>query len=407
MNSNSPIIPTSLNTTVPSPFIPQNLAPAIEGTPGVPHAGSDEGEAQVATMTLRDEQVSARTFAELSLRTPMELLEMEFSPTDNYVGNGIIAKGQASAIIGPPGIGKSMIITQLGMSMVLERPFMDLPVNCADKKSLFLQAENSNYRLRIQLNGQFSSLTEDEKRRVDAHFTFHTIENGHDSELRLKGRSADAIARCLNRVKPDVLFVDPLNAFAKGSLNTDDGMLDTLQELVRLAKEANPDAAVVFVHHTRTDGKAVLEAVGPSRGNYGRGSKALHGLSRGTLNIAAGSPDDSSKILVACGKNSNGPDFEPFGAVRNPETLLFERDPSFRLDVWKQEMSGKPAGRLLPTPELVAEFVEDRPLTGRDLVEAIKEEFGCAKSKAYQAIKDAQTQTIVRGPDRLFRSIKV
>ncbi|WP_395733397.1 AAA family ATPase [Prosthecobacter sp.] len=344
---------------------------------------------------------------DLTVRSPSELLEMSFPASDNYVADGVIAKGQRAAMIGPAGIGKSMTITQLAYSCILGTPFLDLPVGCEDKNILILQAENSNRRLASQLTRQLSGFTDDEKRRIDEHLSIHTLEQSQDSALRMKGGNANAVARLLSKTKPDIVFIDPLNAFAQKNLNTDDGMLDTLHELELLAKEANPDVAIIIVHHTRTDGRAYLDAVGPSRSNYGRGSKALHGWSRGTFNIAAGSPDDSSKILVACGKNSNGPDFEPFGAVRNPETLLFERDPSFRLDVWKQEMSGKPAGRLLLTPEQVAGFVADRPLNRQDLLEVIMEESGCAKSKAYQAIKDAQTQTIVRGADRLFRSIKV
>lgn len=344
---------------------------------------------------------------DLTVRTPSELLEMSFFASDNYVADGLIAKGQRAVILGPGGIGKSMLATQMGFSLILGTPFLGLPVGCEDKKVFFLQAENSNYRLAAQLTRQLAGVDEDEKSRIDEHLRLHTLEHAHDSALRLKGGNASAVARLLSKAKPDVLFIDPLNAFAKGSLNSDDGMLDTLHELELLAKEANSDVAIIIVHHTRTDGRAHLDAVGPNRSNYGRGSKALHGWSRGTFNIAAGSPDDSSKILVACGKNSNGPDFEPFGALRNPDTLLFERDPSFRLDVWKQEMSGKPAGRLLLTPEQVAGFVADRPLNRQDLLEVIMEESGCAKSKAYQAIKDAQTQTIVRGADRLFRSIKV
>lgn len=407
MNSNTTLVPVTHSTPAagysplaPSLHVGEQRQPSFNTAPDA-GAGTNNG------LGLRDEPTAARTFADLSLRSPIELMTMEFSQEDIYVGDGLIAKGQSSAIIGPAGVGKSLFITQLGMSIVLGSPFLGLPVNCSDKKCLYLQAENSNHRLNRQLNSQFASLSEAERKRVDAHMTFHTIEHEQDFDLRLSGRKADAIARCFNKVQPDVVFVDPLNAYAKGSLNTDEGMLETLKDLVRLAKEANPDAAVVFVHHTRTDGKSVLEAVGPSRGNYGRGSKALHGFSRGTINIAGGHPDDTSKILVACGKNSNGPDFATFGAQRNPETLLFQPDPSFSLETWKLLMSGKSGGRNLATPERVAEFVTDRSLTRQELVAAIKDEFGCGNTKAYDAIAVAEARTILQGADRRFRAVKV
>lgn len=332
---------------------------------------------------------------------------MTFSPADNYLGGGLIAKGQGSALLGPAGVGKSMLSTQLAFSLVLQTPFIGLPVGCADRKCLFMQAENSNFRLKTQLQSQLSAFSEEEKRRINAHVDFHTLERAQDTELRLKGRRADAVARMLNQTKPDVLFVDPLNAFAKGSLNSDDGMLETLHEITRLAREANPDAAIVIIHHTRTDKKAHLDAVGAGRSNYGRGSKALHGWSRGTLNIAAGSVLDSSRILIACGKNSNGPEFDPLGAVRDPDTLLYQPDPDFDLECWMLQMSDKKGGRNLATPERVAELVSDRSLSRKELVAALKEEFGCASTKAYDAILAAETRTILEGADRRFRAVKV
>ncbi len=332
---------------------------------------------------------------------------MTFSPADNYLGGGLIAKGQGSAILGPGAVGKSMLSTQLAFSLVLQTPFLGLPVESADLKCLFLQAENSNFRLKTQLQSQLSVLGDEEKKRINAHIRIHTLERAQDSELRLKGRRADAVARMLNQSKPDVLFVDPLNAFAKGSLNTDDGMLDTLHEITRLAREANPDAAIVIIHHTRTDRKAHLDAVGAGRANYGRGSKALHGWSRGTMNIAAGHPQDSSRIVIACGKNSNGPEFDAFGAVRNPTTLLYEPDPSFDLETWMEQMSDKKGGRNLATPERVAELVTDRSLSRKELVAALRDEYGCGNTKAYDAIVAAEARSILEGPDRRFRAIRI
>lgn len=406
MNSVTPNLPTTVFSTVPSLSPPPHPAYGVESEP-VHEPQSNEVNHQPAVTPLTDQQVHSRAFADLSIRTPQELLGMTFSPADNYLGGGLIAKGQGSAILGPGAVGKSMLSTQIAFSLVLGAPFLGLPVESADLKCLFLQAENSNFRLKTQLQSQLSVLSEEEKRRINAHIRIHTLEHAQDTELRLKGRRADAVARMLNQSKADVLFVDPLNAFAKGSLNTDDGMLETLHELTRLAKEANPDAAIVIIHHTRTDRKAHLDAVGAGRANYGRGSKALHGWSRGTMNIAAGHPEDSSRILIACGKNSNGPEFEALGAVRDPSTLLYEPDPNFDLDTWMLQMSDKKGGRNLATPERVAELVTDRSLSRKELVAALKEEYACGSTKAYDAILAAETRTILEGADRRFRAVKV
>jgi hypothetical protein len=344
----------------------------------------------------------------LSARTPEELMAMSFSSSDIYLGDGVIAKGQGAVILGPGGVGKSTLITQLAFAQIIGQPFLGLPTGCANKKCLLLQAENSNWRLSTQFKKQLGASSATERKRISDHLHVHTLEHAHDTRLRLNGSaSSNAIARLINKVAPDVLFIDPLNAFAKGSLNSDDGMLATLHEFENLAKQANPDATVIVVHHTRTDSKAYRDAVGQNRGSYGRGSKALHGWSRGTINIAPGDPADPGKIMIACGKNSNGREFHPFGAVLNTATMLYEVDPNFDLDTWKRKMCGEGGGSLALSPQRVAEYVEHRPLKKVDLVAEIMRETGCQKTKAYEAISLAENSTIIRNETREYRAIKV
>lgn len=344
----------------------------------------------------------------LSVRTPNELLKMSFPASDIYVGDGIIAKGQCGALIGPGGVGKSTLSMQLAISLALGTPFLGLTVETSEKKCLFLQTENSNRRLSEQVKKQLGCRTQLQQRQINKHLRIHTLEHDGDASLRLSTpENANAIARMVNAFAPDVLFVDPLNAFAKGSLTNADGMLDTLQALHRIARNANPDAAVIVVHHSLTTSKAFRDAVGPNRGSYGRDSKTLHGWSRGTFNIAPGDLENSRKIMVACGKNSNGEEFEPFGAVLNRDTMLYDRDPNFSLERWKSIVCGESGGRIALTPERVAEFVQDRHLTRAELVKEIMRETGCKKTTAYEAISTAENSTIVRNDAREYRAIKL
>lgn len=341
------------------------------------------------------------------MRTPNELLKMSFPASDIYVGDGIIAKGQCGAFIGPGGVGKSTLSMQLAISLALGTPFLGLPVGTSGKKCLLLQTENSNRRLNAQFEKQLSFRTQSQQKQINRSLRVHTVEHDGDTSLRLSTpENANAIARMVNAFAPDVLFVDPLNAFAKGSLTNADGMLDTLQALQRIARHANPDATVIVVHHSLTNTKAFRDAVGPNRGSYGRDSKTLHGWSRGTFNIAPGDPDDPHKIMVACGKNSNGEEFEPFGASLNTDTMLYELDPNFSLERWKSLVCGESGGRIALTPERVAEFVQDRHLTRSELLTEIMRETGCKKTKAYEAISAAENCTIVRNDAREYRAIK-
>ena len=342
----------------------------------------------------------------LSVRSPNELLAMSFPESDVYLADGVIAKGQVAAIIGPGGVGKSTLATQLSISLVLGVPFLGMPVGTSDRKCLVLQTENSNRRLSAQFQKQLSIFEEAQTKRIDECLRIHTIEHTGDSSLRLsRSANANAVAKTVHEFAPDVLFVDPLNAFAKGSLSNGDSMLDTLHELQRIATAGNPNATVIVVHHALANNRAFLDAVGPNRGSYGRDSKTLHGWSRGTINLAPG--HEAGKIVLACGKNSNGAEFEPIGAKLNTETMLFEIDPSFSLDVWKQAMSGDVGGRRGITPAQVADVVAHRPLKRNDLVAEIMKEFGCGKTKAYDAVTLAEKSTIVMTTASGFRAVKV
>jgi hypothetical protein len=74
---------------------------------------------------------------ELSVRSPEEILAMNFLDSDLYLGDGLFAKGQCGAVIGPAGVGKSRIVTQIACSFILGTPFLGIEVGAADKNACF------------------------------------------------------------------------------------------------------------------------------------------------------------------------------------------------------------------------------------------------------------------------------
>ena len=338
----------------------------------------------------------------------MERLSRSRSPPTIKIGDGLFAKKQAMSLLGPGGVGKSRLTTQFAISTCLGRSFLGLPVSCDGLKWLIIQAENSNRRLQADLNKHLTVFTSGDKARIKECLHFHTLEHERDDRLRLSdGKNAQAIARTISQYRPDVVVFDPLNAFGKGNLNTDDGMESTVAELTRICRIENPDTAIVIVHHTLTGKEGFKKAVGPDRGSYGRGSKALNSKMRGQINIAPGDPDDTRKIMIACGKNSNGMEFEPFGAILNIDTMLYDPDPTFSLALWKQLMCGAAEAKHRLTSADVAEFVRDLPLKKKALVQAIIEDTGCKKSTAYNAITLAETKTILMTETGEYRAVKV
>src|SRR5688572_9100744 len=76
-------------------------------------------------------------------------------------------------------------------------------------------------------------------------------------------------------------------------------------------------------------------ATGFDRSSFGRNSKLLYAWTRGQINIAPQGPNDNSRLVVSCGKCSNGEEFPPFGIRLNRELMIYEPDPQFNLPDWE------------------------------------------------------------------------
>jgi len=97
---------------------------------------------------------------------------------------------------------------------------------------------------------------------------------------------------------------------------------------------------------------------------------------------------------VACGKCSNGREFPTFAIRLNPETMIYECDPTINISAWQSEMTGKSESVDL-SPDMVAEVVAELGKSGGapkkpQIVKALRADTGCASSGAYKAIERAE-----------------
>jgi hypothetical protein len=343
----------------------------------------------------------------LSVRTPSQILAMQFPETDKYLPNGIFAKGQPLGMVGPAGVGKSRLLMQLAVCTITGLPFLGWPVKKQDIKWLIVQTENGNARLQGDLQSMCAWVGENSWQDVERNLRLHTIETEHDSFLNLDDNSnAILIDGAIYEHKPDIVAFDPLNAFSSGSLNTDGGMLQTCRRLHKLATMRNPDATIIILHHALAGKQGIRKAVGYDSGAYGRGSKAFAQWVRGQINIAPASETDNTKLVIGCGKNSNGPGFEPFGVMLDPKAMVYVVDPDFDLSAWQASIGI--ASTIMPrklTVAAVADIVGPLPMSKGKLAELIMAEYAVAKSRAYEVISQAETsKTIIRDARKLYRA---
>lgn len=329
-----------------------------------------------------------------TVRTPGEILNMVFDDGDMILGDRIMAEAQSCVIAAAGGAGKSRLSLQLAACVVTGRPFLHFTTGKPEAVWLFLQTENSNRRLVGDLQ-RLRTWLGDDWPKFDAQVKFHTVENDTDSFVNLD--SPEAVANLESAIKqhaPDILVVDPLNDFAIGDLNKDADMKLTLQTLSRIARKGNPKRAIVVLHHALTGKAGASRATGFDRSSFGRNSKALHAWTRAQINLAPADADNNERLIVACGKCSNGREFPTFAIRLNLETMIYECDPTFDVAGWQSAITGKTEGPDL-SPAIVAGVVAelckvDGAPKKPQLVRALRNETGCAPSGAYKAIERAE-----------------
>jgi hypothetical protein len=329
----------------------------------------------------------------LTLRSPTELLAMHFDDSDIILGDRLLAKGQPLVIAAQGGTGKSRLGLQMVAAIVTQRKCLAFQTGATDTRWLILQTENSNRRLQHDL-AQIQKWLGDDWPQFAEQVVFHTIENDDDGFVSLElPDNQIAIQAAIESAKPDCILIDPLNDFAAGDLNKDADMRATLQILSRVCRRGNPQRAIVVLHHSLTGKAGASKATGYDRSSFARNSKTLHAWTRAQINLAPVDPDNNDRLIVACGKCSNGKEFLPFGIRLTPD-FIYECDPTIDVAAWQSEMTGKAASVDL-SPEMVAGIVAELGKASGapkkpQIVKALQDETGCAKSGAYKALERAE-----------------
>lgn len=297
-------------------------------------AGMTGGDFLDVVMNARPKRTTS-----LSLRSISELRAMQFDDSDCYLGDRMLAAGQPTSFLGPGGIGKSRMVLQLAACCVLGRPFLDLETRAPGKKWLILQTENSNRRIRSDIEKLIKGLelTDSEIRALDRALMFHTIEREDDAFLDLGESSIlENVQSAIFDCSPDFVVLDPLNTFTSGDLNSDRDCRAVLMAISQAVKKGNPNRVPFVVHHSLTGKAGASKAVGWDRGSYGRNSKVLHAWVRSQWNLAPADPDDESKLILACGKNNNGKPFGEIGAIYDEGTGIYRVDGDFDADTYRE-----------------------------------------------------------------------
>ena len=295
---------------------------------------------------------SSQTF---SVRSWGEIHDLDLPPITYFWGN-VFTLHQLQSMFGQGGLGKTRMALNMARNQVLQIPFCGMATGSRPLCHLMLSSENNIHRLKHDIRCQSHGLSKEQIELLNTNVHLSTLENPDDGFISL-GAIENHIRwqATIERVNPDVLWVDPWGDVQAGEANSDSDCRQSIMDLMRIARRKNPEIGVVVLHHARTGAKSIREAIGFDAANFGKNSKSLYSSCRSVLNLAPGDESENPPIVIVNAKNNNARRFEPFAVRLDASTMTYDVDPSFQFDKWTDSLHAAIRGKNRPTATTVSD----------------------------------------------------
>ncbi|HWB03048.1 MAG TPA: AAA family ATPase [Verrucomicrobiales bacterium] len=308
----------------------------------------------------------------IELYSPSEIVAYEPPPGAVLVGDHHLCRGNLSVIAGPPGCGKSRVLTGLAQAGAIGAggTWMGLPVH-RRFRTLIVQSENGRTRLR----NEFAAITVpgiDECVRISSPPDCGLAFDAPDFRLYL--------ARLYDAFPAEVVGIDPWSCVARDDKGRDyREALDNIRECFPGGTDA---PAVVIIAHTRkprederSSGRALLNVIA--------GSFILSAAARSAFVMQHATDDtEEDRIVWTPCKNNDG--------APGPRSAWHRRDGLFAPcgDFDWDEFEKKKTRRAEITAEVMADvFREGKPLLRAEAARKLMELTGISRSSAFTKIK--------------------
>ena len=219
------------------------------------------------------------------------------APTLDFVLPGLTA-GSVGTVVGAGGVGKTMLLTQLGMALATGSPIFGnaLTPPSAPARVVLIAAEESSDVLRIRLHAikKWMDLQREKCSAstvaADSEFTTLLEKNlllvpaaGQSVALVNNGATTEFfVTLCRFCLGARLIIIDPLRRLHDGDENSSSAMTHIVQVLEALAKHTG--AAVIAAHHV---GKGAIFNEAADLAAASRGSSALTDAVRWQVNLSA------------------------------------------------------------------------------------------------------------------------
>jgi len=301
-----------------------------------------------------------------------------FDPPEDFIllGDCHLTRGGITVLGGWPGVGKSRAALGLAIAGATGQSWLGHKVH-AKFRTLIIQIENGEWRLKHELTEAIPAEGMDEWLRItpppSRGLAFH--------EAGFRER----VGEIIQEFRPGLVIIDPWNRVAEGDKQGDYRLaLEAILECLPADPKEKP--AILIIHHMRKKGSDSTRKQGRDLLHELAGSYQIGSAARCVFVIEPGSNDTSDLVVVlTCCKNNDGHEGEPSAWIRS--NGLFQPAEGFDMEGF---LSPDPAaGGRSTSPVAVANAL--RGMAGETKGQAVNrllEKGVCAKSKAYNVIRD-------------------
>jgi hypothetical protein len=339
----------------------------------------------------------------LSFRSPEEILAMPQNPHANFLGDRLLGIAQQLVIAGIGGIGKSRMVLQLLVALILECVWCGFETHhTRGKPWMLVQTQNGTNRLQTDWQSLKKWAGRDWS-LVDKNLKVHTLETDRDLMLHLSDpMNVDDLESAIREFNPIGVAYDPLVDFSVGDLSKDVDMAATCSVIGRVSRAGNPERAIIVATHAITGLAGMKKAFGFESAGFGRNSKVLQTWARAFINIVPAN-EDYSVLVLTCGKNNDGKMFEHF-AIRRTDEMIYEVDAEFDVPSFREQLERPKKTRATFSAQIVADMDWPKPAGGgergkldkKQLIAAVVEETNCSPSTAYRFVDAVVHQGLIR-----------
>jgi hypothetical protein len=289
--------------------------------------------------------------------------------------DGLLEQGDSLLITGPTGLGKSLLLNSLELSVAAGKRLFDRYVIAQPTNVLILQSENSLKATKTRLEALIDSYRD----RIDFSDYVAALDNIFTTmigkDCRISGDLLDPIFQrnlkdMLEATKAGLLILDPLISYHAQDENDNVGMRKSLDILTGIVGE---NTSVVITHH---HGKGQHEGQ-----NMARGATAILDWARGILTLTRQPHENKALIKVDHTKAGN-----------------FQSSPSFLLEVAGPCVIPVELEVLAP-PSKIVEVLRNlggSVETQNEFVRAIMEACAVSRKTAQDAINRTEEMGLIR-----------